>query len=129
MLMTIWYHSLIKPAFTPPEWVFSAVWTVLYLVMAVAFILAFRNFDFHNKKKALIFFIVQLALNLSWSPVFFMLNNLALSFLICFLLLIFVILTTIEFFKHSKIAGYLFIPYVLWVCFALWLNFQFLILN
>ena len=129
MLMTIWYHSLIKPPYTPPEWIFSTVWCVLYLAMAIAFVIVFRNFNFKGKKKALLLFLVQLALNLSWSPAFFILNNLMLSFVICALLLIFVSLTTIEFFKHSKVAGYLFVPYLLWVMFALWLNFQFLILN
>lgn len=129
MMMTIWYHSLIKPPITPPEWIFSTVWCVLYLLMAIAFVIVFRNFEFKNKKKALLMFVIQLLLNLSWSPVFFIMNNLLLSFVICASLAIFVLLTTIEFFKHSKLSGYLFIPYLIWVIFALWLNFQFLILN
>lgn len=129
MMMTIWYHSLIKPPITPPEWVFTTIWAVLYLFMAIAFVIVFRNFEFKDKKKALVLFIIQLLLNLSWTPAFFILNNIGLSLVICAFLLVFVIFTMIEFFKHSKVAGYLFIPYLLWVAFALWLTFQFLILN
>lgn len=128
-MVSIWYHSLLKPHITPPEWVFPAVWSVLYIFMAFAFIRVFRDFKFAEKRKALILFFSQLIVNLCWSPAFFTLHNISLALIICAILWVLVFLTTLEFFKYSRLAGLLFVPYIIWVTCALWLNFQFLILN
>lgn len=128
-MVSIWYHSLLKPYITPPEWVFPAVWSVLYIFMAFAFIRVFRDFKFAEKRKALILFFSQLIINLCWSPAFFTLHNIALALIICAILWVLVLLTMLEFFKYSRLAGLLFVPYIIWVSCALWLNSQVLILN
>ncbi len=115
--------ALNKPAFTPPGWLFGPVWTVLYIMMAVAAILVWRRgWDTPGVRLALVLFAVQLALNLSWSPVFFGLHQLGWSVVIILALLAAIIATTVAFFRVSTIAGILFVPYLLWVSFATVLN-------
>lgn len=118
-----WYSALNKPAFTPPGWVFGPAWTALYIMMAVAAILVWRRgWDTPGVRLALVLFAVQLALNLSWSPVFFGLHQLGWSVVIILALLAAIIATTVAFFRVSTIAGLLFVPYLLWVSFATVLN-------
>ncbi|MBR1907744.1 tryptophan-rich sensory protein [bacterium] len=127
--MNNWYQSLIKPEITPPAIFFSVVWMFLYIFMAVSFAIVFSDLKFRDKTVPLSLFLIQLALNLLWSPVFFLWHNVVLALCIAILLFIFVLATTIVFFKHSKIAGFLFIPYVIWCGCAIWLNYKILILN
>ena len=108
---------------------FPSCLVCLYIFMAFAFIRVFRDFKFAEKRKALILFFSQLIVNLCWSPAFFTLHNISLALIICAILWVLVLLTTLEFFKYSRLAGLLFVPYIIWVTCALWLNFQFLILN
>jgi len=124
-----WYDSLHKPDFQPPEWVFAPVWMLLYFLMSTAFILVlFSHFSWTNIF-AYILFVAQLLMNLQWSPTFFVEHNLRKAFLISALLTLLVFLTMIMFFNISKIAGFLFLPYFLWCCFATVLNFELLELN
>lgn len=121
-----WYDSLVKPKFQPPAWIFAPVWTVLYILMSVAFILViFSSFGWLNILAYILFFC-QLFVNLQWPPAFFMEHNLRKAFLLCALLNFLVFLTMLVFFNISKIAGVLFIPYFLWCCFATVLNFEIL---
>ena len=82
-----------------------------------------------NKKQAITFFLIQLLLNFSWSPAFFYLHDIKLSFVIIVFLVIFIILTIISFYKVSRISAFLLIPYLLWVSFATYLNFELMRLN
>lgn len=124
-----WYDSLNKPNFQPPEWIFAPVWAVLYVMMfvAVGFVL-FSPFRWLSVL-AYLLFIGQLYVNLQWSPVFFKEHNLRKAFLLCALLDILVFFTMILFFNLSKIAGFLFLPYMLWCLFATVLSFEILELN
>lgn len=124
-----WYFFLKKPSFSPPNWVFAPVWTVLYLLMGIsAFLIFIAGFEKEEQKKetkiALIFYFVQLLINIIWSFVFFEAKNLFLSFLTIIILWFFILFTLIKFWKIRKNAGILLIPYLFWVSFALVLNLR-----
>jgi len=124
-----WYDSLHKPKFQPPAWVFAPVWALLYILMIVAFLLViFSPFKWTNIF-GYILFVVQLLVNLQWSPVFFVEHNLRKAFLFAVSLTLLVFLTMLMFFHISRIAGILFLPYFLWCCFASILSFEILELN
>ena len=123
-----WYNNLTKPPFAPPDSIFAPAWTFLYTTLFIS--LMFYIFTpAQDKKTGFIFFILQLALNFAWSPVFFIMQNMALALLIVIFIVIFTILTVREFFKVSKVAAFLLIPYLLWIIFATYLNFGYLVLN
>ncbi len=124
-----WYASLAKPSFSPPNWIFGPVWTLLYGLMAVAAWLAWKQPASALRGSALVAFFVQLALNLFWSLVFFR-NHLLLAGLVDILLLWAAILfTTVLFWRLRPLAGALLLPYLLWVGFASALNAAILRLN
>lgn len=124
-----WYDSLVKPKFQPPAWIFLPVWTFLYVLMTVSFILVvITPFKMINIF-AYILFLIQIAVNLAWAPAFFKEHNLRKAFLISVLLTILVFLTMLVFFRVSAFAGILFIPYFMWCCFATILSFEILELN
>ena len=124
-----WYQTLIKPPFTPPAYIFAPVWFVMYVLILISYIMFLRTYTPESKVSANIIFFIQLILNLLWSPVFFYMKNIQLSFVIICLLLISIILTIISFYRISKPAGLLLIPYLIWVSFAIYLNYGFLVLN
>jgi len=128
MFNSSWYLNLIKPSFSPPNWLFAPVWTVLY-VLIFASLAIYINSENTDKKWGYIFFVIQMLLNIIWSPVFFGLQSLSFGLIVIILLDTFVILTIIKFFQVSKIAGILLIPYLLWIIFATYLNVGYLILN
>jgi translocator protein len=119
-----WYQTIEKPSFNPPREVFSPVWTVLYIMMGVAAGLVWSKIDQQREmvRKALIFFWIQLALNALWSYLFFGLHNPLLALIEIVLLWLMIYETFIKFNKVNRIAGYLLIPYLLWVAFAAVLN-------
>ena len=122
--ITTWYPTLVKPSFNPPNWVFAPVWSMLYIMMGVAAGLVWNRIDFEKEivKKALVFFAIQLALNALWSYLFFGLRNPTLAGIEIVILWLMIFETYVKFSKINKIAGYLFIPYLLWVSFATVLN-------
>ena len=124
-----WFNSLNKPFLSPPDWLFAPVWTILYILIAISFILFIRGGNIKQKRIPLIFFIVQLILNFMWTPVFFGMKNISLALAIIIFLWIFLLLTIILFFKHSKLASLLLIPYLIWVSFAFYLNLGYFVLN
>lgn len=124
-----WYNTLIKPTLNPPSWIFPPVWTILYLIILVSFILFVRSDSTQSKVLPLVFFFIQLVLNLSWSPIFFNFNNIKLALWVVCLLWIFLLGTIITFYPHSKLASLLLVPYLLWVSFATYLNAEILRLN
>ncbi|WP_243108669.1 TspO/MBR family protein [Clostridium rectalis] len=112
-----------KPTFMPPQWIFAPVWSILYTLIAIS---AVRILCLGKKgkriKKAMIFFSVQLVLNILWPYIFFRLKLKGLSFAELLTLLVFIILTTVEFIKIDKVSAYLLIPYLFWSTFAAYLN-------
>jgi benzodiazapine receptor len=124
------YSTLKKPYFSPPGFVFPIVWFILYFLMALAvYRIWMKGKEGIFINKALFLFFVQLALNFLWSIIFFRYQLYGVAFIELILLLIFILLTTFEFFKIDKIAGLLMIPYILWVSFAGVLNFAIWSLN
>lgn len=124
-----WYAQLHKPAFNPPNWVFGPVWSTLYLLMAVSAWLVWRNGGWTGGSVALTLFIIQLALNVLWSALFFGLRQPGFAMIDIVLLLSAIIGTTVAFMPVSKLAFWLMGPYVLWVSFASVLNFKIWQLN
>ena len=127
--ISTWYATLKKPFFTPPNWIFSPVWISLFVLMGISLFLVWRRQDHPGVKTALIFFFVQLILNILWSAAFFGLRSPLLGLIDIVLLWIAILLTTQHFLKVSKFAGVLLIPYLLWVTFAALLNFSLWFLN
>ncbi len=117
----IWYPSLRKPPGTPPSWVFGPVWTTLYVLMAVSAWLVWRQYGW-GARAALLIFLAQLALNLAWSGVFFGARQPAPALAVIALLWLAVLFTTFIFYRLNTVAGYLLIPYLMWVTYAAYLN-------
>lgn len=124
----IWYQNLVKPSFTPNGGIFTPVWSVLYFLIFLSLIF-FILTKKQGKLSGYIFFSFQILLNFLWYYVFFIRHNILLSFFVIMLLLIFIVLNIISFYKVSKRAALLLIPYLLWVCFASVLNFGIMKLN
>lgn len=129
----MWYESLKKSPLTPPPWVFSVVWPILYILMMLSLVLYITTFtktlgntQYRITKTLLstgvIFFLLQLLFNIAWSPVFFQYRQICFSILIITMLLFFLMLTMIEFHKVNILSFYLLIPYFIWSLFALYLN-------
>lgn len=123
-----WYAEIIKPAFNPPAWVFGPVWITLYSLMGVSLWLIWKS-DSTEKKKAISLFIVQLVLNAIWSPIFFGSHSIGNALAVLVLLWAAIALTILIFKKVSKLAAWLLVPYILWVSFALYLNYSIYVLN
>ncbi|MFM1878568.1 MAG: hypothetical protein RLZZ241_1434 [Bacteroidota bacterium] len=125
-----WYPQLNKPFFTPPNYLFGPVWSVLYILMGIAAGLVWAR-GLHHRwvKTALYYFGLQLLLNGSWSLVFFGLQNPTLALVVILAMLITIVLTIRGFRVVSKPAAWLMIPYLLWVSFATILNLSFVVLN
>ena len=127
--MPDWYMSLRKPTWQPPSWLFGPVWTALYIAMAVAAWLVWKEAGFDGAAGALTLFFIQLALNLAWSGVFFALRAPGWALVEIVALWIAILATTALFFRHSTWAGALMVPYLLWVTFAAALNAAIVRLN
>jgi len=124
-----WYVFLEKPFFAPPNWLFAPAWIFLYTLMGIAAFLVWQKRGESGVKKALWLYGVQLVLNALWSVVFFGLQNPSLSFLLILVLWLLIILVTVKFWEIERVAGILFVPYVVWVGFATILNFAIWRLN
>jgi tryptophan-rich sensory protein len=118
-----WYASLAKPAWNPPGWVFGPVWGVLYALMGLAAWLVWRRGGFAAQRRALSLFLVQLALNAAWSPLFFGLQRPDLAFGEILLLWLAIGATLLKFLRVNRTAGWLLALYLAWVTFAAVLNF------
>lgn len=127
----VWYPTLIKPSFNPPNWVFAPVWSTLYIMMGVAAGLVWNRIDTDNEnvRKGLLFFAIQLALNFLWSYLFFGLHNPLLALVELMVLWLMIYETYLQFKKVDKIAGVLLLPYLAWVTFAGVLNASIFWLN
>ncbi|MFA6459292.1 MAG: TspO/MBR family protein [Candidatus Paceibacterota bacterium] len=125
-----WYASLTKPALNPPSWIFGPVWTTLYALMGIAAFLVWKKgWDRKDVRKALAVFGLQLVLNAVWSTIFFGLHSPLWALIDIALMWLAIVWTMILFYKISKPAMYLLVPYILWVSFASYLNYSIWMLN
>ena len=127
-----WYASLQKPFFSPPSWVFAPVWTTLYILMGIALWLVWREWkstENRNARLAFTLFFTQLGLNVLWSFLFFGLRSPLAGMIGIIVLWIAILATIVVFFRISRTAGLLLIPYIAWVTAASALNFGVLVLN
>ena len=128
--VTTWYAGLSRPSFTPPDWAFGVVWPILYVMMGIsAFLIWNEGFDRREVKIALGIFGLQLILNGLWTPIFFGLHLIGTALVEIIMMWIFILLTIISFWKVSKPAALLLLPYILWVSFAIALNAGLFFLN
>ncbi len=123
------YNVINKPVYAPDRKVFGRVWSVLYILMFLSFIIFYFQPLSLSKILATPLFCLQFLLNLSWTPVFFKYKKIGMAFAICGLLLITVILMTLLFFRMSFLLGILQIPYILWLILATRLNYDIMRMN
>lgn len=121
-----WYAQLEKPAFNPPGWVFAPVWTALYVLIAFA---GWRVWQRHRTGKAMYLWWTQLALNFTWSPIFFVAHQIGVALVVVALLLVTAAGFVAVCWHRERLAAWLFVPYAAWVAFALVLNASIVALN
>jgi len=124
-----WYPGLLKPPGTPPSWVFAPVWSILYLLMATAAWLVWRQPIREGVRLALALFVAQLILNGLWSFVFFGLRRPGAALIEIVVLLATIAMTAMRFAEFSSLALWLMIPYATWILYASYLNFGIWLLN
>ena len=124
-----WYTTIEKSPLNPPSWVFAPVWTILFIMMGISIATIWLSKDHPLKPKAIKIFILQLILNTLWSIIFFGLANPLLAFIEIIALWFAILFTILTFVKIKKTAGYLLIPYLLWVSFASYLTLSVVLLN
>lgn len=125
--ITGWYAALNKPLFNPPNWVFAPVWTTLFILMGLALYLVWQSHG--QKKMAVTVFLLQLLLNLAWSGIFFALHRPGWALVELCILWLAILMNIILFYRLSKWAAILLVPYLLWVSFAAVLNFNIWVIN
>jgi tryptophan-rich sensory protein len=121
-----WYAALQKPDWTPPSWLFGPAWTLLYTLMSIAAWLVWKRVGF---AKPLMLYFIQLALNAAWTPIFFGAHQLGWALVEIALLWVAILVTLLSFRRVNTTAGWLFVPYLAWVTFAMTLNFTIWKLN
>ena len=122
-----WYSQLIKSDINPPDWIFAPVWTTLYLMMTLAI-----WFFWHSKNRdtnTVYIYFIHIVFNTTWSIVFFGLHQIFLALIILMILILLIIILIIRFKRVNFVSYYLMIPYLLWCCYALFLNFNLYLLN
>ncbi len=124
-----WYRTIIKPSWNPPDWVFGPVWTMLFVLMGTSAWLVWKSAGFKDAAYSLSLFFVQLTLNITWSWIFFGLHAIGCALIEILVLWLAIVATTGAFFRRDKAAGWLLVPYLVWVTFASFLNFAIWRLN
>lgn len=128
--LTTWYTNLNKPYWTPPDWAFGPIWTMIYILIGIAAYLIWKNgLERKDVKIALLVFALQLILNLLWSVLFFGFKSIYGGLIEIIILWITILFNFILFYRISKFAGILFLPYLVWVTIASYLNYSIYILN
>lgn len=124
-----WFAALDKPALYPPPLTFPIAWTLLYVLMGLAAAMVCSAWGARARVAALVVFALQLALNLAWSPVFFGAHEISAALVVIAVLDLAVLATVMLFWQVRRTAGLLLLPYLAWVLFATYLNWQVLVLN
>ena len=119
-----WYAALEKPAFQPPGWVFGVMWTALYTMLGIALAAIWNEPRSPLRRTALILFFVQLVLNFAWSPIFFGAQMIDVALVTILVMLILATATANMFRRIRPVAGWLMLPYLLWLCVATALNYE-----
>ena len=122
-----WYSELIKSNYNPPDWVFAPIWTTLYLMMTLAI-----WFYWHSKNRdmnTIYIYFIHIVFNTTWSIVFFGMHQILLALVILLILIFLIIILILRFKRVNMLSYYLMIPYLLWCCYALVLNFNLFLLN
>jgi tryptophan-rich sensory protein len=117
-----WFDSLLKPPFMPPGWAFGVAWTTLYVLMGLALAMILAAPRTPTRRTALTLFFVQLAVNFAWSPVFFGAHDIDLGKIMIIVMLVIALAAASLFRRIRPVAGWLLVPYLLWLCFAFALN-------
>jgi translocator protein len=125
----VWYATLNRPSFNPPNWLFGPVWTTLYILMGISLFLIWKQDKSKERNFAILSFIIQLTLNFAWSFIFFYFNRIGLALVDIILLWIGIVMMLVLFYRIKLIAAYINIPYLLWVSFASILNASYFLLN
>ncbi len=121
------FQWLTQPPLTPPAWLFPVAWTILYVMMGIAsYLVAVSE---KPNESALIAYGIQLFFNFTWSLIFFNIKNYLMAFIWLIMLWILIVITTVLFHRISKAAGWLMVPYLVWVTFAGYLNLGIYLLN
>jgi tryptophan-rich sensory protein len=124
-----WFVALAKPAFMPPGWAFGVAWTILYILMGLAFAIILNARGARGRGAAIVAFLIQLLLNLCWSPLFFAMHRVMPAFGLILVILGLAVITVALFFRIRRMAGLLLLPYLAWLVFAALLNWQIHALN
>lgn len=119
-----WFAALVKPDLMPPGWVFGAAWTLLYILIALALAMVLNARGARGRGMAIAMFVAQFVLNLAWSPVFFRLHQVDGALALIGVLVIFAAITALLFRHVRPVAGLLMLPYVAWLVFATYLNYE-----
>lgn len=119
-----WFDALEKPAIMPPGWAFGAAWTVLYILMGLAFAMILHARGARGRGGAIALFLLQLLLNLAWSPLFFRAHQVGSALILILVLLVLVAVTALLFARIRRVAGLLLLPYLAWLVFASFLNYE-----
>jgi translocator protein len=128
--MTTWFSSLNKPSWNPPAYLFGPVWTTLYFLMGISLWLVWKsNAPETQKLRAELTFALQLFLNFIWSILFFNIHSPALAFVDIVLMIVAILMTIGRFARISRLAAWLLVPYLMWVCFATVLNYRIWAMN
>lgn len=125
----VWYETLIRPSFNPPNWLFGPVWTTLYILMGISLFLVWNQSASKKRNMAILVFFLQMALNFCWSFIFFYFNQIGIALIEIIFLWASIVIMLVLFYKIKPIAAYINIPYLLWVTFASILNASYYILN
>ena len=122
-----WYSQLIKSNYNPPDWIFAPVWTTLYVMMTLAI-----WFFWHTKNRdmnTVYIYFIHIVFNTTWSVVFFGFHQILFAVIVLLILIFLIIILILKFKRVNKVSSYLMIPYLLWSCYALFLNFNLYLLN
>ena len=122
-----WYSQLVKSNYNPPDWVFAPVWTTLYLMMTFAI-----WYYWHSKNRemnTIYIYFIHIIFNTTWSIVFFGMHQILFALIVLMILIILIIILILKFKRANYVSSFLMIPYLLWCCYALFLNFNLFILN
>ncbi|PBN42765.1 TspO/MBR family protein [Sphingobium sp. D43FB] len=119
-----WFDALEKPALMPPGWLFGVAWTILYILMGLALAIVLHARGAKGRGPAIVLFLIQLLMNLAWSPLFFRAHQVGSALVLILALIVVVAITIWLFARIRRVAGLLLLPYLAWLAFASFLNYE-----
>lgn len=119
-----WFDALEKPALMPPGWLFGVAWTILYILMGLALAIVLHARGAKGRGPAIVLFLIQLLMNLAWSPLFFRAHQVGSALMLISALIVVVAITIWLFARIRRVAGLLLLPYLAWLAFASFLNYE-----